>query len=129
MADGRPLELPIDVDGRRAASSTRLQTNGAYVLSIGTVLPAEDLALELHSTYVGHPGVATHATYLYLGLGAHEPRVEIDVHHELDVDVVFRSRSCLYDHAHRLSEFLQALGHDVRIHVSDCSTAAVEALR
>ncbi len=121
------VDLPIDVDGRRAASETRIVRNGAYVLSISTVLPVRGLALELHSSYVGHPASETLSTHLLLGADLPCPQTIGDSHDAGQLDVLGHPRDCLYDHAMRLQELLRSLGHEACIHITSRSIQATEA--
>ena len=52
---------------RCGAHSTYTSAGGGTVLTISTVLPQRDLAIELISTYVGHPHTPTIVTHLMLG--------------------------------------------------------------
>jgi hypothetical protein len=120
-------ELPIDVDGRRADSVTTVVRNGAYVLTIATVLPGRGLAVELHSTYVGHPASETLSTHLLLGADLPGPQTIGDVHDVGVLDVLGHPRDCLYDHALRLQELLRSLGHEAAIHIDARAIAVVDA--
>lgn len=122
-----PTQLPIDLDGRRAHSSTYIARNGAYVLSISTLLPDRGLAVELHSTYVGHPVSETMSTHLFVAADLPAPQTIGDVHDVGELDVVDAPRACLYDHALRLQELLRSLGHEARIHIGADAIAATEA--
>lgn len=119
--------LPIDVDGRRAESETTIVRNGAYVLAISTVLPGRGLAVELHSTYVGHPASETLSTHLLLGADLPCPQTIGDVHDVGQLDVLGRPRDCLYDHALRLQELLRSVGRQAAIHIGARAIAVVDA--
>ncbi|MGE0363756.1 MAG: hypothetical protein AB7R67_23805 [Vicinamibacterales bacterium] len=125
MADR--AHLPIDVDARRADSDTTIVRNGAYVLTISTVLPERGLAVELHSTYVGHPASETLSTHLLLGADLPAPQTIGDVHDVGELDVLGQPRDCLYDHALRLQELLCSLGHEAALHIGPRAIAAVDA--
>ncbi|MGE4226680.1 MAG: hypothetical protein AB7I23_25330 [Vicinamibacterales bacterium] len=123
------VPLPIDVDGRRVGSETTVTRHGGYVVAISTVIPERPFAVELHSTYVGHPDGDTISTELVLALALDEPRSDTRRHHSPDMDVLGKPRNCLYDHAMQLQEFLAgALAHDARIHVGAGAIAALEPL-
>ena len=104
-----------------------------WVLVLSSQLPGVDRPrAELHSTYIGHPGLATSSTHLTLAVGrdAQTQRVEHqDAGHPEDCLVLFRPRAALYDHAHRLLELLQDLGHDARLRVDEQPIAAITALQ
>src|SRR4051812_43506611 len=51
------LPFRVLLDGEAVASETSFAWAGAYSLTVATALP--HLAVELHSGYVGHPGVPT----------------------------------------------------------------------
>jgi hypothetical protein len=121
------VELPIDVDGCRARSTTSVTRNGAYALLISTVLPDCGLAVELHSSYVGHPASDTLSTHLLLGADLASPQTIGDCHDVGTLDVLGQPRECLYDHALRLQELLRSLGRDAAIHITSGSIAATEA--
>ena len=62
------LGLEVLVNDRACeAHSTYTWAGGGMVLTISTVLPERDLAVELISTYVGHPHTRTIVTHLMLG--------------------------------------------------------------
>ena len=116
--DGR-IPLQIELDGKRVRSETVFTQAGAYGLTIMTTIARPDLPVELHSTYVGHPGTPTHATHLQLGPSAHRPRVDTSVLDEADVCVVFTPRNAVYDHAHELLALLRELGYHAAVHTDD----------
>src|SRR5947209_4654898 len=69
------IHLDLSIDGDRAESETTCTWAGAHVLTIHTVIPRRDLALELHSTFVGHPGIQTHVVHLTMGAAGREPSI------------------------------------------------------
>jgi hypothetical protein len=73
--------------------------------------PRADLALELHSTFVGHPGVATHVVHLTLGPPGREPTLTSADHDEDDLDPTYAPRACAYEHVQQLIEVLSGLGY------------------
>jgi hypothetical protein len=102
--------------------------NGPSVLTIITVLPELPLALELISTYVGHPQTKTVVTHLRLGPVGEPGGIEtVEYEHE-QVEPIDRSRECVYEHAHRLLDELRALGHQASIELNDTSFTALEAV-
>jgi hypothetical protein len=61
------LRLEVLVNDQACeAHSTYTWAGGGTVLTISTVLPQRDLAIELISTYVGHPHTRTIVTHLML---------------------------------------------------------------
>lgn len=129
MAAHGTIPLRIEVDGREARSETVYTQAGAYALTVITTLPTPELAVELHSTYVGHPGALTHATHLRLGPAGHPPQIDTAEHAEHDICLVFTPRNAVYDHAHRLVELLEELGHQAAVHIQDGAFRALEAIR
>jgi hypothetical protein len=86
-----------------------------YVLTVHTAIPRAELALELHSTFVGHHSVTTHAVHLILGPPGRLPNLVSSDHDELDP--MLSPRGCVYEHAQRLIEVLGELGHHAALHV------------
>ena len=125
--DGK-IPLRIELDGRPVSSETVYAQSGAYALTIATTLRGAELPVELHSTYVGHPGAPTHATHLRLGPEAHAPGLETTEHADDDICLVFTPRNAVYDHAHELVEFVDGLGYRARVHVDDCAFQALESV-
>ena len=119
MSDRRAVPLEVKLDGRKVASETVCMWAGPYVFVISTTLPDRGLALELHSTFVGHEGVPTVATHLNLGPPDHAPFIVTAEHEHANVDPVLRPRECVYEHADVLLETLKGLGHSVGIDVAD----------
>jgi len=48
------IDLELSIDDEPVVSETTCTWAGAHVLTVHTVIPRSDLALELHSTFVGH---------------------------------------------------------------------------
>jgi len=67
------IDLELSIDAEPVVSETTCTWAGAHVLTVHTVVPRSDLALELHSTFVGHPGLRTQVVHLRLGPPGHEP--------------------------------------------------------
>jgi hypothetical protein len=124
MDDRRRLGVEMVLDGCRAASETRYVEAGAYVLVLCTAL--SELGFELHSVYVGHPGIATHVTHLALSGPPSEAASETMTRAEADLPVVFARRRCLFDHLQRLQDELTRLGHQAGIEVHDTSVSELE---
>ncbi|MDQ5807153.1 MAG: hypothetical protein M3320_00595 [Actinomycetota bacterium] len=128
MAVDGKIPLRLELDGRNVRSETVYVEAGAYALTIMTTLPGPDLPIELHSTYVGHPGSLTRTTHLRLGPGPSSPRIETAEHTDEDICLVFTPRNAVYDHAHELVEFLSHLGYGTAVHVDDGAFQALEAV-
>ena len=126
--DGR-IPLRLEIDGAPTASETVYAQAGAYTLTIVTTVGRPELPVELHSTYVGHPGVATRAIHLRLGPRSAEREVHVGSHEEDDVCVVFTPRNAVYDHAHELVALLAELGHHAGVDVPDDAFRELEAIR
>jgi hypothetical protein len=109
------IDLELTLDGKQVQSETTCTWAGAYVLTVHTAIPRPDLALELHSTFVGHPGVQTHAAHLILGPPGRAPELTSSDHDELDP--MLGPRSCVYEHAQRLIEVLDELGYRAGVNV------------
>jgi hypothetical protein len=118
------LPFRVRLDGEPVASETSFAWAGAYSLTIATTLP--HLAVELHSSYVGHPGVPTAASHLRLANGLRET-VQTTLTNE-SVCLVFTPRGAAYDHAHHVLELLESLGFDGRLEISDDAFVALEAV-
>jgi hypothetical protein len=111
------IDLDVTIDGRSTASETTYTWAGAHVLTVHTVIPSADLALELHSTFVGHSGVSTHVVHLTLGPPGHEPTITSAEHDEDELDPTYAPRVCAYEHAQHLIEALADLGYRAAIDV------------
>jgi hypothetical protein len=61
------LDVKLSLDGGLVASETTYVWAGPYVLSVHSVIPQPDLAVELHSTFCGHPGTPTAVSHVTLG--------------------------------------------------------------
>ncbi len=122
MAGREPIPLDITLDGQPERFQTLLLNAGAYALVLSSVLPAR--AIELHSSYLGHPGTPTQATHLLLapGLSASDA-VE---HDHTAIPVIIARRRCLYDHLQRLQDHLAQLGYTAQIPLADDTLLAVE---
>jgi len=68
---------------------------GAYQLTLWTIVP--ELALELHSSYVGHPGGKTAIAHLQLQPGE-QPTVISEQRPGGELPVREGRRLCLYNH-------------------------------
>jgi hypothetical protein len=128
MDERRLLVVDMVLDGRAATSETRYAEAGAYVLVLCSCVP--ELGLELHSTYVGHPGVETRVTHLTLGGGSPQhAATEAVARPDGELPVVFARRRCLFDHLQRLQDELAGIGHQAGIEVDDASLSELEQPR
>jgi hypothetical protein len=114
--NSRPrIDLELWIDGEPTLSETTCTWAGARVLTIHTVVPRGDLALELHSTFVGHPGVPTHVVHLRLGPRGCEASIAAAEVSDPQVEPTYAAWAYAYEHAQRLVEVLTALGHGVTL--------------
>ena len=104
------LPITFTLDGEPVESVTRLLRSGPYVLVMHTTLPQSGLAVELHSTFVGHNAAPTHAAHLLLGPVGHPPQVTTNDDASGIVDPVNRPDSCVYAHCHELINLLAQRG-------------------
>ncbi|HEX4836954.1 MAG TPA: hypothetical protein VFV03_00295 [Solirubrobacteraceae bacterium] len=119
MSAPRNIKLSVKLDGRQVSSETTCKWAGPYVLVIATTLPDKDLAIELHSAFVGHKGVPTIATHLNLGPVGHVPFASTAEHEHANLDPMLKARECVYEHTGVLVETLKGLGYEVGIDVPD----------
>ncbi len=119
MGERRKVPLAVTLDGRQVASETACIWAGPYVLTIATALPDHGLAVEVHSTFVGHEGVPTCVTHLTLGPVEHDPTIAQVEHPHASLDPLLRARECAYEHVQIVLQTLKRLGHEVTIAVPD----------
>ena len=113
-----PLHVRLDrVD--REVESTYSYAGGGTVLVLSTVLPERGLALELISTYAGHPDTGTIVTRLVLGPEGHPSSVHSRAHQQGELDPVEHARECAYDHAHALIDALHTAGHEASVELDE----------
>jgi hypothetical protein len=111
----RQLAITFTLDGAPVESVTHLLRCGPYVLVMDTVMPQRGLAVELHSTFVGHVAVRTQTTHLLLG-PVGEPACVATREDALSiVDPLNRPDSCVYAHCHELIALLADRGVAVTI--------------
>jgi hypothetical protein len=120
-----PVKVAID-DRCCEARTTYSWSGGGAVLTLSTVLPAQDLAAELISTYVGHADTPTIATQLMLGPAGHAAGIHTAEHAHERLDPVESARECVYDHAHQLIKRLGAAGHKVSVELGEHSFKQLE---
>jgi hypothetical protein len=111
------IGLNLAVDGEPVEAETTCKWAAAHMLTVHTAIPRPDLALELHSTFVGHVGVPTHVIHLTLGPPGRDPSMTTADHGEDQLDPTYASRACAYEHAQRLIEILSYLGYRATVDV------------
>lgn len=117
-----PIRIDITLDGQPESFKTLVASAGAYALVLSSVLSGR--AIELHSSYLGHPGASTQASHLLLAPGVSES--ETIEHDQTSIPVMVARRRCLYDHLQRLQDHLSGLGHIALIPLADDALLAVE---
>lgn len=121
------IDLNLALDGVPVESETTCTWAAARVLTIHTAIPRADLALELHSTFVGHAGVRTHAVHLTLGPPGRQPSIASADHNEDQLDPTYAPRDCAYEHAQHVIEVLSELGYRASVDVpGDAAFAGLE---
>ncbi len=114
----RPLiDLALTIDAEPVVSETTCTWAGAHVLTVHTVIPRPDVALELHSTFVGHPGLPTQIVHLRLGPPGHEPTSASSEVDDGQLEPTYGARACAYEHAQQLIEILSDLGYRAGVNV------------
>jgi hypothetical protein len=113
--DHRQLAITFTLDGEPVESVTHVVRSGPYVLVMQTVMPQRGLAVELHSTFVGHDAVRTQATHLLLGPVGQPACVVTRDDASGIVDPVNRPDSCVYAHCHELIALLADRGVAVAV--------------
>jgi hypothetical protein len=106
VAGVESISLPaprLTVDGRPLDCTTGLAYAGAYQLTLSTVVPA--LAVELHSSYLGHPDGETAVSHLQLRPGE-PPATVAELEPGRSLPVREGRRLCLYDHLAVLRELV-----------------------
>jgi hypothetical protein len=119
MSERRTIGLAVTLDGRQVSSETTCTWAGPYVLVIATTLPDHGLAIEAHSTFVGHEGVPTCATHLTLGPVGHDPVLFPVEHERASLEPTLKARECAYEHVEIVLETLTRLGYEVGIDVPE----------
>jgi hypothetical protein len=92
------LRLPdpdVAVEGRGLECKSWLAYAGAYQLTLWTIVPG--LALELHSSYLGHPDGDTAVAHLQLQ-PSERPAIASEQRPGSELPVREARRLCLYDH-------------------------------
>jgi hypothetical protein len=126
MDRSRLPDPDIRVDGAPMRVACYLAYAGAYQLTLMTTVL--DVAVELHSSYLGHPdGAESVATHLALEPGA-APRTWTERHLATELPVADERQRCLYDHLAELAELVAShTGGEVTIDVADAAIETVDA--
>lgn len=119
MSDRRSIPLAVTIDDRPLLSETTCLWAGPYVLTIATTLPDDGLALEVHSTFIGHEGVPTRVQHLTIGPLGHGAAVAQSEHDHASLDPTLRARECAYEHVQVVLQTLNDLGYQAVIDVPD----------
>lgn len=107
----------LTVQGRPLDCTTSLTYAGAYQLTLSTVVP--QLAVELHSSYLGHPGGETAVSHLRLRPGE-QPATVAELQPGRSLPVREGRRLCLYDHLAVLRELVaDEAGAQVSVEVAE----------
>jgi hypothetical protein len=109
--------MRLMLDDRPVASSTRLLELGGYHVALSTVLLEPRWAVEVHSSYIGHPAVATRATHLMIAPG--HARTSVDEHDHMQLPVTHARERCLLDHLQVLVELATEFGHTLTVELPD----------
>ncbi len=114
--------LLVRVDRRRIPAHTFLTYAGAHQLTLST-----SLALELHSSYLGHPDAPeTIASHLQLAPDQ-TPLAWAEPHPAGELPVAHDCRRCLYDHAVELQQLLgETYGGEIRVELPDAALELVD---
>ena len=128
MRERRSIKLLVALDARPVSSETTCVWVGPYVLTVSTVLPDPGLAVEVHSSFVGHAGVPVCVTHLTLGPVGHEPTITQVEHEHASLDPTLKARECAYEHIQIVLETLKRLGHQVAIDVPNDAFRELERI-
>jgi hypothetical protein len=125
VSERHDVTLHVKIAGKPVTSETNFVWAGPYILAIATVLPDRDLALGVHSSFLGHRGVPTLATHIILGPVGRAPYAISAEHEHANLDPALRPRECIYEHAGVVVEALKAVSEDIGIEVPDDAFAAL----
>ena len=99
--------VTVRQEGSRLKSTTTLTRAGPYTVVLASVVTAVDV--ELHSLYLGHPAVETHALHLELARDGHR-RIDNANDAREELPVTYALERLLLDHAARLRDLVAAVG-------------------
>jgi hypothetical protein len=120
-----PLVVRLD-EHETVESETVCGWASPYVLTIATTLSESGLALDVHSTFIGHSGVPTHAVHLILGPPGESPLTLTDVYEHEELDPQIRVRECAYEHVQVLLEVLKQLHPEAGADIPDDAFGQLE---
>jgi hypothetical protein len=120
------IALEIKLKDHPVPSETTSISAGPYVLVISTVLPQSGLALQIHSTFVGHEGLPTCATHMTLGPVGHDPSIVMVEYDRENLDPITKPRACAYEHAAIVLDALTKLGYAPSFNLSDTAFLELE---
>lgn len=109
------VRLHVTIDGLARIVTTRCSQPCAHILTVHTVLPEPPFALEIHSTFIGHPDIATHAKHLVLGPIGAAPTIREAEHDQAALQPGVEPGGCVYEHVATLVDVLTEHGHHARI--------------
>jgi hypothetical protein len=87
------------------------------------------LGVQLTSTFVGHCGVGTQATHLALGPVGDEAQLWSARHDHRELDPIFRSRECAYEHIQLPIEHLREHGVQAAVDIDDHAFDQLERVK
>lgn len=121
------LPLEIKLDGRLVpVQSGYWWSGGGAVLTIVTVVPEQGKALEVISTYIGHPDTDTVVTHLVVS-AALTARIDTVSHPHSEMNTLGLTRQCAYEHCNWLIEALSELGHAPQVQLGEQTFEQLES--
>jgi hypothetical protein len=109
------LRPTITVDGETHIATTRWTQPSAHVLTAHTVIPQPPLAIEIHSTFVGHDSTPVHATHLLLGPIGADYAIDTKPLDSTWYHPGSHARACLDEHFVQIVDLLLRAGYDARL--------------
>jgi hypothetical protein len=113
----QPLTVVVRIDARPVASRTRLLELGGYHVAISTVVLDPELPIEVHSSYLGHPGTTTRAAHLTIAPDSADSLLAEHEHEQLPV--THARERCVLDHLQVLVEHATGLGRTLSVQTPD----------
>ena len=102
-------------------------SGGGAVLTIATVVSGQAEALEVISTYIGHPDTDTVVTHLVIS-GALSARVDTVSHPHRELNTVGLTRQCAYEHCNWLMDALSERGQFSRVLLGEDTFEQLESV-
>jgi hypothetical protein len=122
------LPLEVELDGRLVpVQSGYWWSGGGAVLTIATVVSGQAEALEVISTYIGHPDTDTVVTHLVIS-GALSARVDTVSHPHGELNTVGLTRQCAYEHCNWLMDALSERGQFSRVLLGEDTFEQLESV-